>query len=219
MRSNRTVTAVASVLLLGLISGGNAVAIEEPEYKVLETRGVYEIRRYAPYIVAETIVDASFEDSGNKAFRILAGYIFGDNSASEKMSMTAPVESRPADDGIKMNMTAPVTSRRADDGSDQYAYRFVMERKYTLDTLPVPNDPRVDLREVEARTVAVNRYSGTWSQSNYEKHKEELLAALKKDGIETIGDPVLARYNGPFTPWFLRRNEVMIEVAWPDADE
>lgn len=219
MRSNRTVTGVASVMLLVLISGGNAVAIEEPEYKVVESRDVYEIRRYAPYIVAETVVDGSFEDSGNKAFRILAGYIFGDNSASEKMNMTAPVESRPADDGIKMNMTAPVTSRRADDGSDQYAYRFVMERKYTLDTLPAPNDPRVELREVESRTVAVIRYSGTWSQSNYDKHEEELLAALKKDGIETIGDPVLARYNGPFTPWFLRRNEVMIEVAWPGADK
>ena len=218
MRLNRAVSGAASILLLLLISGGNAVAIEEPEFKVVDSRDTYEIRRYSPYIVAETVVDGNFKDAGNTAFRILAGYIFGDNSSSEKMNMTAPVESRPSDDGVKMNMTAPVTSQRADEDSDRYVYRFVMERKYTLDTLPAPNDPRVNIRKVEARTVAVNRYSGTWSQSNYDQHEAELLAALKEDGIETVGDPMLARYNGPFTPWFLRRNDVIIEIAWPDDE-
>ena len=219
MSVSRICAHAAGALLLVFISGGNAVAIEEPEYEVLEKRDGYEIRQYSPYIVAETVVQGGFKEAGNTAFRILAGYIFGDNSAKEKMSMTAPVESRPADDGVKMSMTAPVTSQRADDGSDQFAYRFVMERKYTLDTLPEPNDPRVQLREVEARTVAVNRYSGSWSQSNYDEHETELLTALRKDGIDAIGEPTLARYNGPFTPWFLRRNEVMIDINWPGTDE
>ncbi len=219
MNLSRNLARTAGALLLVFISGGNVVAIEEPEYEVLEKRDGYEIRRYSPYIVAETVVQGGFEDVGNKAFRILAGYIFGDNSADEKMNMTAPVESRPADSSVKMNMTAPVTSERANDGSDQFAYRFVMERKYTLDTLPEPNDPRVQLRKVEARTVAVNRYSGSWSQSNYDEHEEELLTALRNDGIETVGEPTLARYNGPFTPWFLRRNEVMIDINWPGTDE
>lgn len=219
MSLSRIFARTAGVLLLVFVSGGNAVAIEEPQYEVLEKRDGYEIRRYAAYIVAETVVQGGFKDAGNTGFRILAGYIFGDNSAGEKMNMTAPVESRPAGNGVKMNMTAPVTSQRADDGSDQYAYRFVMESKYTLDTLPAPNDPRVRLLKVDARTVAVNRYSGSWSQSNYDEHEEELLTALRNDGIETVGEPTLARYNGPFTPWFLRRNEVMIDIDWPGTDE
>lgn len=195
------------------------MAIEQPGYEVLEKRDGYEVRRYAPYIVAETVVEGDFKDAGNEAFRILAGYIFGDNKSDEKMNMTAPVESRPTGEGVKMNMTAPVTSQRASSESDRFIYRFVMESKYTMESLPQPNDSRVLLREVAARTVAVNRYSGRWTQSNYEKHEQELLQALRRNGVEILGDPLLARYNGPFTPWFLRRNEVIVEVDWPGSDE
>ena len=194
------------------LTGANAMAIEEPRYEVLASTDDYEVRRYDSYIIAETDVEGSYKTSGSKAFRILAGYIFGDNQASEKMAMTAPVGSRPADDSVKMNMTAPVASAPSQDAADFYTYSFVMENKYSLETLPVPNDPRVRLRVVPERTVAVHRYSGSWSETNYLKHERVLLDALADDGVSTLGAPVSARYNAPFTPWFMRRNEVMIEI-------
>ena len=194
------------------LTGANAMAIEEPRYEVLASTDDYEVRRYDSYIIAETDVEGSYKTSGNKAFRILAGYIFGDNQASEKMAMTAPVGSRPADDSVKMNMTAPVASAPSQDAADFYTYSFVMENKYSLETLPVPNDPRVRLRVVPERTVAVHRYSGSWSETNYLKHERVLLDALADDGVSPLGAPVSARYNAPFTPWFMRRNEVMIEI-------
>ncbi len=192
----------------------SAMAIEEPGYVVLAESAGYEIRRYEAYNVAETVVDGDFRSSGSRAFRRLAGYIFGDNRAGEKMEMTAPVESLPADEGVRMNMTAPVESSKAGEGKG-YIYRFVMERKYGFDELPRPVDSRITLRNVPARTMAVHRYSGLWSEANYQKNEQALLDALRADGIDVIGTPVLARYNGPFTPFFLRRNEVMIEVDWP----
>lgn len=195
-----------------ILTGANAMAIEEPQYEVLSSTDDYELRRYDSYIVAETDVEGTYKSAGNQAFRILAGYIFGDNRASENMAMTAPVESRPADDSVKMNMTAPVASSPGDGEGGSFTYSFVMERKYSLDALPVPNDPRVRIRVVPERTVAVHRYSGSWSESNYVKHERRLLDALANDGISTRGAPVSARYNAPFTPWFMRRNEVMIEV-------
>jgi hypothetical protein len=114
------------------------MAIEEPAYEVLLETRYYEVRRYQPYIVAEVDVDDDFKRAGNSAFRVLAGYIFGDNEPQQKMEMTAPVESR---EGVRMNMTAPVTSQ-AGTGAGRYTYAFVMERKYTMDTLPEPTARR-----------------------------------------------------------------------------
>lgn len=199
------------------LTGANAMAIEEPRYEVLASTDDYEVRRYDSYIIAETDVEGTYKTAGNKAFRILAGYIFGDNQAAEKMAMTAPVGSRPADDSVKMKMTAPVTSAPGNDEADSFTYSFVMESRYSLETLPVPNDPRVRIRVVPERTMAVHRYSGTWSEDNYLKHERVLLGALADDGVSTRGAPVSARYNAPFTPWFMRRNEVMIEIEY-DVD-
>ena len=189
------------------------MAYEEPIYTVLSSTDTYEVRRYEPYLVAEVDVDGDFGSAGSDAFRMLAGYIFGDNVPEQKMAMTAPVESTA---GTKMAMTAPVTSRSADDAG-QYTYAFVMERKYTLETLPKPEDPRIRIVERPARTMAVRRYSGTWSEANYLEHHSALLAALEAAGLEPIGPPVWARYNAPVTPWFMRRNEVMVEVSWPSG--
>jgi len=188
-----------------------AMAIEEPEYQVVGQYDDYELREYAPYIVAEVDVQGEFDEAGRDAFRILAGYIFGDNAASEKMSMTAPVESRPPAKGEKMSMTAPVTAIAAgDDGRTTYA--FVMERKFSLQTLPVPNDDRIRIRTVPKRTMAVRRYSGRWTENKYLQNEKSLRTALDSNGIQTIGRPVLARYNSPFSLPFMRRNEVMIEI-------
>ena len=200
--------------LLLVLSGHPAMAIEEPAYDVLLETKYYELRRYQPYIVAEVDVDENFKRAGNSAFRVLAGYIFGDNEPQQKMAMTAPVEST---EGERMNMTAPVTSR-AGDREASFTYAFVMERKYTMDTLPRPNNPDIRLVQRPERIMAVHRYSGTWSKERYEEHEKLLLDALATDRIETVGAPVFARYNAPFTPWFLRRNEIMVEVDWKAAE-
>ena len=188
------------------------MAIEEPEYQIVGQYDEYELRTYAPYIVAEVDLQGSFDEAGGDAFRILAGYIFGDNAASEKMAMTAPVESRPTAKGEKMSMTAPVTAIAA--GVDgQTTYAFVMERKYTLQTLPVPDDDRIRIRTMPERTMAVRRYSGRWTENNYLQNEKSLRSALEARGVQTIGRPVLARYNSPFSLPFMRRNEVMIEIV------
>jgi len=185
------------LLALMLLTVSSAMALEEPEYKVLVEAGGYEIRHYAPYIVAE--VDVGDQSADREGFRVLAGYIFGDNDGREKMQMTAPVESRAPED------------------KDQMTYSFVMERKYTLETLPNPTNERILLREKPARTVAVRRFSGRWSDANVTENERQLLNDLAKDGVELAGTLELARYNSPFTPWFLRRNEVMAPVSWPAA--
>ena len=197
-------------LLLLIATTGTAMAYEEPEYRVLAEREAYEIRAYEPYLVAETIVEGDYGDSGSRGFRILAGYIFGDNQASEKMAMTAPVTREPAE-SVQMNMTAPVIAERVAE-ADRYRYQFVMERKYTRETLPMPDDDRVSIREIPARTMAVHRYSGRWTASNFEKHTGILLRALERDGIEVTGTPQSAAYNAPFMPPFLRRNEILVEI-------
>ncbi|MFK8030492.1 MAG: heme-binding protein [Gammaproteobacteria bacterium] len=212
----RTARLMAFFLLA--LFGSSAMAIEEPSYRVLVEQEDYEIRLYESYMVAETDVEGDFRSAGGKAFRILAGYIFGDNQAAKKMNMTAPVESRESD-GVKMAMTVPVSSQRAESGDGMYTYSFVMESKYTPETLPVPNDSRVRIRTIESRTVAVKRYSGRGTGTHFDKQKAALLSALQDDDIATVSEPTLARYNGPMTPWFMRRNEVIVEVDWAEPDE
>lgn len=201
-------------LLLLTLSGNAAMAIEEPVYEVLLETKYYEVRRYQPYIVAEVEVNDDFRRAGNSAFRVLAGYIFGDNEPQQEMAMTAPVESRK---GVRMNMTAPVTSQ-ARNGDGPYTYAFVMERKYTMDTLPKPDNPDIRLVQRPGRVMAVHRYSGTWSEERYREHEKRLLDALAVDRVDITGIPVFARYDAPFTPWFLRRNEIMVEIDWKEPE-
>ncbi|HSM30172.1 MAG TPA: heme-binding protein [Woeseiaceae bacterium] len=172
------------------------MATEEPAYEILLETKYYDVRRYAPYIVAEVDVDDDFRGAGNSAFRVLAGYIFGDNEPKQKMNMTAPVESR--------------------DDNGPFTYSFVMERKYTMETLPKPTNPDIKLVQRPERVMAVHRYSGTWSEQRYAEHEKILLEALATDRVQTKGAPVFARYDAPFTPWFLRRNEIMIEIQWKE---
>ena len=206
----------AALLILAATLGSNAMAIEEPDFEVLYSSDDYEIRRYEPYLVAEVDVDGSFRSTGNQAFRILAGYIFGNNRSATEMAMTAPVTSKRKERGQKMAMTAPVTSTPAEAGAESYTYAFVMEKKYTRDTLPLPVDERVRIREVSPGTVAVRRFSGMWSGGNLEKQTEALFGALGDAGVSVEGEPTLARYDGPMTPWFMRRNEIIVPVEWAD---
>jgi hypothetical protein len=182
-------------------------AIEEPDFEVSRRLGNVELRQYAPYVVAEVLIDASAEEAGNQAFPSLAGYIFGKTKGDKKFAMTAPGTQTAAPS--KMEMTAPVTQSAAPGGM---RVQFVLPKGVTLASAPEPLDPRVQLRLVPAAQWAVIRYSGTWSQSNYEEHLATLKSALTESGVPTQGEPVLARYDPPFMPWFLRRNEIWLQL-------
>ena len=184
------------------------MAIEEPEYKVELKADHYEVRAYGPVIVAETKVTSDFESAGSEAFKILAAYIFGANKSKIKIAMTAPVNQAAAQE--KIEMTAPVTQTKSESG---FVVQFTMPKKYTLDTLPIPNDQRVHLRQLSARRVAVYNYSGSWSESRYKEKLASFKEDLNRNRVVTRGEPTLARFNSPFQLWFFRRNEIWIEVA------
>jgi hypothetical protein len=199
--------AAALTAIVTLLSIPTAMAIEEPRFKVLEQDGSYELREYLPYIVAETRVEAGFEDAGSVAFQRLFRYISGNNIAQQKIAMTAPVtQSR----GEKISMTAPVS--QVADGK-AYVVAFTLPSKYTLGTAPQPLDPTVRIRAVPAQLIACWRYSGRWTSVNFSENEALLRERIKSRGLIPGGDAVLARYNPPFTPWFMRRNEVLIPVA------
>ena len=207
--------ALAALALACLASAEVAMAIEQPEYTVVREEGAFELRRYAPYLLAETEVDAGFMSAGNVAFGRLFRYISGANTTRTEIAMTAPVEQARdagAGRGEKIAMTAPV-SQVADGGA--YRVAFTLPATYTLKTAPKPLDPTVQIREVPAQLIACWRYTGRWTESNYREHEELLREQIAKRGLVTHGEPILARYNPPFTPWFMRRNEVMIPVKLP----
>jgi len=196
-----------------LIVKGTLMAIEEPQYTVIEKNDTFEIREYAPYLVAQTEVTGTFEDMGGKAFKILFKYISGENQKRSKIKMTAPVLQENAEKGgQKIKMTAPVIQEVNKSEPQKAKYSFVMPEKFTLDTLPLPLDQRIKLKEIPAKTVAVLEYSGGWGEDRYTQKETILLNALHNAGIRTIGKPYFARYNSPFALWFMRRNEIMIEV-------
>jgi hypothetical protein len=198
----------ASGLLLLFVTGA-AMAIEEPAYTVIEKSGSFELRRYDPMIVAETLVSGSMNDASGSGFRRIADYIFGNNTVrnggSGKISMTAPVTM--AAQSKEISMTAPVTMERS---AGKWRVHFVMPSEYTLDALPRPNNPAVKLREIPATNYAVIRFSGLAGENKVAAKTAELNAWLEGRGIEPLGNPELARYNPPWTLPFFRRNEVMI---------
>jgi len=201
---------LAGFAILGvssLLVAKSAMAIEKAKYTVLEKEDDFEIRQYDSQIVAETYVDGDLEDVGNEGFRLLYGYISGDNKKKQSISMTAPVGQEAGSE--KIAMTAPVKQEKKD---NQWRITFLMPAEYTLETLPEPNDNRVKLKADPGRLMAAVRYSGTWSEEGYEENKALLEEYLQKRGLTKAGEPVWARYDPPFMPWFLRRNEVLIPV-------
>ena len=183
-------------------------ATEEPEYQVVRDFSGIEVRQYAPYTVAEVVVAGPASEAGNQAFPILAGYIFGKNKGERKFAMTAPVIQAAVP--VKLEMTAPVTQTAAPGG---FLVQFVLPKGVTLASAPEPLDARVQLREVPPTRFAVIRYSGFWSESNYDEHLAKLQAGLRAAAIAWTGDAVYSRYDAPFTPWFMRRNEIWLRLA------
>lgn len=180
----------------GSVDVGVVEVTEQQPYEVLETYPGFELRRYPEHLVAEIEVGGPFELAGNLAFPRLARYIGGHNRSSRKVAMTAPV------------VQEEVTS-----GSNRYVVGFVMPADVTAEDIPDPKDLAVRTRRVPAETAAALRFSGRWSRQSYERHAADLLEALTAAGLRPAGPPRYARFDPPWTPWFLRRNEVVVPVA------
>lgn len=182
---------------------------EEQPFEVVRRYDGFELRRYPTHVVAEVTVQLPFEQAGNKAFGSLFAYISGQNRSRASVAMTAPVV-QSAGGAQKVAMTAPVIQHGTDEGG--YAVAFVLPASMTAQTAPEPTDPNVRIRAVPPSLAAVQRYSGRWSQDSYERHCADLLTAIGAEGLTVVGTPRFARFDPPFKPWFLRRNEVVVDV-------
>ena len=199
------------VFLIAVFGAGNLMATEEAEYTVLLQENDFEVRDYKTHILAETLVEGKFGSAGNKAFGRLFKYITGNNTSRQNIEMTAPIVQAP--DSEKIKMTSPVGQQQV---NDNWAISFMMPASYTLETLPEPKDAKIVLRQVPARQMAALRYSGVWSEKNYARHKDSLDAWIQEKGFTVTGEAIWARYDPPFKPWFLRRNEILIPIASPE---
>lgn len=193
-----------------ILFSGVIMAIEEPEYSVLESDGAFELRLYKPMLIAQVTVTGSMKQASNKGFKLVADYIFGNNITASgenaKIDMTAPVTINQQRNSEKIEMTAPVTVKPE---GDVWKLHFVMPAQYSLQTIPKPVNSDVTLIERPGRQVAVLRFAGYTSTKKVEKKIIELRTWLEPKGITPIGEPELARYNPPWTLPFWRRNEVM----------
>jgi hypothetical protein len=188
-----------------------AMATEEPKFTLLKKDQSFELRAYAPKIIAEVEVNGDMSEASGKGFKLIADFIFGNNTAqsgkSEKISMTAPVAIKPAAE--KIAMTAPVGIQQSKNG---WSVSFVMPSQYTLDTLPKPNNPRVNIKLIPAQKFVVIRFSGLVDQEKMNAKSAELNQWITQRNFKVLGTTQLARYNPPWTFPFLRRNELMVEV-------
>lgn len=185
------------------------MALETPTYELLEKDGKFEIRSYAAYITATvTLQDLSFEQASNQGFRLIADYIFGNNTRRDRVAMTAPVIQKEVARSEKIAMTAPVGLSKT--AASSYQVSFVMPRQYTLETLPIPNNERIGLTVVPPATVAVMKFSGAVNDQRLLAMSTKLLAWTSQKGLKTQGDVSLARYSPPAVPAFMRKNEVAI---------
>ena len=210
----KNATGLTLLLTLGLL-GTAAMATEEPKFEVFSRQDSIELRRYPAFIVAETFVEGELDAASGKGFRAIADYIFGNNvtagsvqgKGSEKIAMTAPVTMEPLTNAAQASQMP-----QAMQGAKRWRMHFVMPSSYTLNTLPTPKNPSVQLREVPAKTWAVLSYSGFNTEAAIQQRTDELVEWLAVQKIKTNGNPQLARYNPPWTLPIFRRNEVMLEV-------
>lgn len=168
--------------------------VKSAKYEVVKTLDRVEIRRYPSLVTARVCGE-------NEGFDILFRFITGKNTQKAKVQMTAPVVSE------RIAMTTPVME-------DTSCIAFVMPEKYKLETTPKPVDERVKVEKIDDRYVAALRFSGRWTDSNFNAKSKELLEVLTKNKVKTKGGVFTMLYNAPFTPWFMRRNEVAIEVEY-----
>ena len=205
-----------AALMIALSIAPAALATEQPEYSVTAEDGAIQVREYGELLVAQTRVEGDYDEVGGAAFRRLAGFIFGDNDSREKVAMTAPVLQEPVRDkkGEKIAMTAPVLQEPAGETADRDAWimTFVMPSEFTIDTLPVPRDPDVEIRLLPPKRVATIRFSGLMSEKKYARYATELTSWIDKQGYVALSAPRSAGYDAPWTLPPLRRNEIHIDI-------
>ena len=189
---------------------------EQQPYDVLARFPDFELRRYPAHLIAEVEVDGSFADAGNRAFGLLVGFISGRNTARAKVAMTAPVVQEAAP--RRISMTSPVLQQQAD-APGRHVVSFVMPAGYTIDTLPEPTDRRIAVREVPTQLAAARTFTGRWTEESYRGHLTTLRNATQAAGFEVAATPRFARFDPPWTPWFLRRNEVVLPVGDPASTD
>ena len=195
------------IVILAALLGNIMSNVENPDYKVITSHDNIEIRDYAPMILAEVEVTGERKEAIRQGFKVLADYIFGNNTSNNTTKITSSVTNEMSE---KMAMTAPVTQEQH---RDKWKVRFVMPKKYTLETLPKPNSKEVVLIPLPGRRFAVIRFSGLADDENIKQHIEELKAYISAEKLKPVGEPILAFYNPPWTLPFLRRNEVMIQIG------
>lgn len=218
---------VIGLIVLWSIWGYFSSRVENAKYSVIESKSEYEIRLYPEHIVAQTTVKGTYDEALNQGFRIVAGYIFGGNTKKESIAMTAPVieksvtqnsasektsvEKNTAEklQGESIAMTSPVMANIEGDG---HTIAFGMPRSYTLETLPVPNDSRIKIVTIPEKKMAVIRFSWFRNTARVQSKKQILIDVLKRNNIKIIGEPQYAGYNAPWTPPWMTRNEVLVEV-------
>ncbi len=200
---------IAGVLAVGAgLSGPVMSNVEQPQYRVVEARGAIEVRDYPAMVVAQAEVAGERDAAINAGFRTVADYIFGNNTAAQKLAMTAPVTGQPA--GEKIAMTAPVTQQPA---GSAWVVRFIMPAQYTLATLPLPRNPAVTLKTLAPQRLAVIRFSGRATAAALQRETATLQAFIDERHWRAQAAPTYAFYNPPWTLPFLRRNEVMMPIA------
>jgi hypothetical protein len=205
-------------LLVGFLGMESAMAIEEPKYEVRTSQAPFELRHYAPTLIAQTIVEGDMDAASNKGFRLIADFIFGNNLAAgseqaAKIAMTAPVTVEPQ--SSKIAMTAPVTIEPQSGSAQQWRVHFVMPSQYTLANIPKPKNSAVTLHELPSKYFVVHRYSGFNTEARVQEKTDEALAWAKQQSLKVVGTPQLSRYDPPWTLPMFRRNEIMVEVAAP----
>jgi hypothetical protein len=199
---------LCTALMISTLTG-IAMATEEPAYRSILQETPFEIREYPSLIAAEVTVSGERSEAVSAGFRLLAGYIFGGNTRKQSIAMTAPVIQNESPNE-KIAMTAPVMQSADSAG---WIIRFIMPASYTLETLPTPNDPKVRLVSLPPKRLAVVRFSGLVDDNDVEQQTAVLRTFIAKQKLTALGTPSLARYDPPWTLWFLRRNEVMLEVT------
>jgi hypothetical protein len=210
-------------LFLACFSCRIAMAIEEPRYEVLVSDASFEIRRYAPMLVAETFAEGDMDQASNKGFRFIADYIFGNNQVpgsaqKSKIAMTAPVTVEPQSSVIAMTAPVSMEPQSADlrlDSAQRWRVHFVMPSIYTLENIPKPRNDAVRLRQIPSKYFVVYKYSWLNSHARVQQKTQAVLEWAQQRSLQVLGTPQLARYDPPWTPPMFRRNEIMVEIAQP----
>lgn len=197
---------VALAVIAWIAYGYFGSRAESLGYEVLESKKDYEIRKIKDHLIAETEISGGFGSAGNQAFNILAGYIFGNNKKKQKIAMTTPVISEESE---KIAMTTPVISEAGT--RDKKNVSFVMPSKYTMENIPEPLDSRVNIKEIKGKKVAVLKFRGFKNEKVFEQKIEEIKKSLQRDKLQ-YGKISVARYNPPWTPPMMQRNEVWAEL-------